>query len=248
MKRRLALSGLLALAITFVAWPAPAALRDVAVGNFYYDDATPGDGTVEATQGDQLRFTVYDGGPGTPHTVEVDELNIHSGSLAAGETYTTPPLNQPGSFRLYCKPHQNRGHVATLVVRAGTTASTPAPTTAPRPTVSGTASTTTAAPIEAPVDGGVATTVPPEAPNDGDRPEPTLAPVGRGAADPDTLAAAPVDPNSLEATLGRRPGKRGPWTRSLRMALLALIPMVAAATVAALRGRTIAPPASPPPR
>lgn len=119
------------MVFALAAWPASAALREVAVGNFYFNDATAGDGIVEATQGDQLRLTVYDGGPGTPPTVDVDALGIHSGSLASGETFTTPPLDKPGTYTLYCKPHVNRGHTATLIVRASATVTTKPATTVP---------------------------------------------------------------------------------------------------------------------
>lgn len=253
MIRRFIFGGVLASVLAIlVAGPSAAALREVAVGNFYYDDATAGDGTVEAMQGDQLRFTVYDGGPGTPHTVEVDELNIRSGSLAAGETFTTPPLNQPGSYRLYCKPHQNRGHTATLIVRASATATTSVATTAPRSGGSGAtvASSTTAAsaPPETNADGSPASSVPADADSLDDGTASTLAPVGRGEADPDALEDAPADPDSLQAALGRRPARKGPWTRSVRLALLALIPMVAAAVVAAGRSRASTTEGSPPPR
>lgn len=116
-----------------------AALSDVRLGNFYYEDASVGDGKIEINQGDQIRFIAEDNGPGTPHTVEIDELGIHSGGLSTGETYTTPVINQAGTFDLYCKFHENRGHLTTLVVRARSTATSttkaPAPTsTAPAPT------------------------------------------------------------------------------------------------------------------
>jgi len=236
---------LVAAATGTAAFPAAAALREVAVGNFYYDDATPGDGMVEADQGDQLRFTVYDGGPGTPHTVEVDELGIHSGSLAAGETFTTPALDTPGTYTLYCQPHQNRGHRATLVVRAGSTATTSAPSTA-APT---TGAPTTAAPSGSPTTAGsdsstagpASTAVVPGGPAPGDDTSAaattsTLAPVGRGEADERAITARPVDPDSLEAALGRPAARKGPWTRSIRLALLVLMPMLAAAAIAATRG------------
>lgn len=253
MIRRVIFGGVLASVLAIlVAGPSAAALREVAVRNFYFDDATAGDGTVEAMQGDQLRFTVYDGGPGTPHTVEVDELNIHSGSLAAGETFTTPPLNQPGTYRLYCKPHQNRGHTATLIVRANSTATTSVATTAPRSGgSSGTVTTSTTAastPSATNADGSPASSVPADADSPGDGTDSTLAPLGRGEADPDALEDAPADPDSLQAALGRRPARKGPWTRSVRLALLVLIPMVAASIVAARRSRASTADTTPPSR
>lgn len=261
--------GLACVGVLVVAGPVAAALREVRVGNFYYDDATPGDGTVEIDQGDQLRFTVLDGGPGTPHTVDIDELGIHSGSLASGETYTTPPIDRPGTYLLYCTPHQNRGHQATLIVRSSSTATTSAPTTAPAttsppatsaPTTSPSGSPTTAPPgASTPGGGSTATTDPDATTADGateataDQGDPTtgaptddattdtLAPVGRGDADDDVLAAAPVDPDSLQAAIGRPPAQKGPWTRSLRLGLIVFLLMAAAAGAAVLRGRRLAP-------
>jgi plastocyanin len=148
MNRRLAL----ALALPLLAMsagavfsvPAAASLRQIAVGNFYFDDETVGDGTVVAQVGDQLRFSVLDGGPGTPHTVDVDELGIHSGSLGSGETFTTPPISKAGTFVLYCKPHDQRGHKATLVVGGTsiTTATTVSSTTTTAPGTSTTSKPT----------------------------------------------------------------------------------------------------------
>lgn len=274
MRRRHLAFAASAIAVGFASPPADASLREVAVGNFYFEDSTTGDGRVEAVQGDQLRFTVYDGGPGTPHTVEVDELGIHSGSLASGETYTTPPLSTPGTFVLYCRPHVNRGHRAELVVRAsstGTTTTRPAttspPTTTTAPTGGGSATTATttratATTTAAGAPTGSATTAssasatpdaadPPAAVEPGST-ETTLVPVGRGEADAEDLSR-PVDPDSLAVALGRPAARRGPWTRSVRLAVLALVAMVAAAVLAAVRGRRLsasevgAPAASPPP-
>jgi plastocyanin len=103
----------------------------IRVGSFYFEDATQGDGRIVANVGDRLRFVVEDNGNGTPHSVEVDELGIHSGSLAKGDVYTTPQLSRPGSFLLYCRLHIKRGHKTTLVVVGST--QTPAPTRAPTP-------------------------------------------------------------------------------------------------------------------
>lgn len=260
----LLLVGAIALAL-LLARPALAAVREVTVGNFYYDDATPGDGTVEATQGDQLRFTILDGGPGTPHTVDIDEFGIHSGSLAAGETYTTPPLDRPGTYTLYCKPHQNRGHKATLIIRAATTSTTAttAPATTSPPTTSaptattapsgGGTNTTSAPPAGSPSIGGTsgatsapttvasAESIPEAAPSEtaAGTTDTTLAPVGRGEADEAALANAPVNPDSLQAAIGRPPARKGTWTRSVRLGLLVLLAMTAAAGAALLRGRRL---------
>lgn len=259
MKRRAAF-GLLfvaALASVLVATPsAQSAVRDVKVGNFYFDDASPGDGIVEALQGDQLRFTVLDGGPGTPHTVEIDELGIHSGSLAAGETFTTPPLNRAGTYSLYCKPHQNRGHKATLVIREATAPTSapatsqpaPPPTTTPRTGQTNTTSPATSAPASAGSAGSTSTTAPgTSAPANDETPgaangpvdstATTLAPVGRGEADDATLATAPVEPGSLQTIIGRPPGRKGAWTRSVRFGFILLVPMSLLAAGALIRGR-----------
>ena len=257
MSKRTALAGaaiILLLGLAAVV-PAAASLRQVTVGNFYYDDDTPGDGRVDADQGDQLRFVVQDGGPGTPHTVEVDELGVHSGSLAAGETFTTPPLDKPGTYRLYCKPHDQRGHVATLVVRGSSTATTsapppttaaPAPTTPPTTAAPAGGSPTTTAPV-----GSVTTspttatstspTPPPPAADGGTLPsdavtETTLAPVGRGDATAAELERTAPD-DSLEVALGRKAARPGPWTRSVRLGLVVLVPMLAAAAFVILRLR-----------
>lgn len=294
MTRRLALPLLAVTAAAVVAVPAVASLRQIAVGNFYFEDETVGDGKVEVQVGDQLRFSVLDGGPGTPHTVDVDELGIHSGSLAAGETFTTPPIDRAGTFILYCKPHDQRGHKTTLVVTgtsttpttaAPTTTTTTAPTpiTAPKPTTttkppatptttttraggarpsSPTAAppaTTTTGPTTTSSDGGATTSLaaaaePPaestttggtaaEAADDTSASGPAtgetaLAPVGRGTVD-DLAGAAP---GSLDELLNRRlRGRDGPWTRSIRLAIAALVPMAIAAGVALRRWPRVPP-------
>jgi hypothetical protein len=297
MKRRFALPLLVAAASTLWSVPAGASLRQIAVGNFYFEDETVGDGEVEAQVGDQLRFTVLDGGPGTPHTVDIDELGVHSGSLAAGETFTTPVIGKAGTFLLYCKPHDQRGHKTTLVVTgtavttattappatsttAPTTTTTAKPTTTTKPpaTTATTASaptssptttttarpTTTTAPTTtssagggaAPVPGdpgSASTTIGADAGSEPAAGDPasgtdtgvaTLSPVGRGTVD---LASGPV-PGSLDELLNRRPGSRnGPWTRSIHLALAALLPMSLAAGVA-LRRWPGTPPEPEPPR
>jgi hypothetical protein len=299
MKRRFALPLLVAAAGAVFSVPAGASLRQIAVGNFYFEDETVGDGKVDAQVGDQLRFNVLDGGPGTPHTVDVDELGIHSGSLASGETFTTPPIGKAGTFILYCKPHDQRGHTTTLVVSgtsiitpttappattttAPTTTTTAKPTTttkppatmiatvsaggasssAPTTTTTARPTTTTAPTTTSSVEGGTA-----PAPGDpaaastttsaGTGSEPAtgdpaggsdtggtaLAPVGRGTVD---LASGPV-PGSLDELLNRRlRGRTGPWTRSIRLALAALLPMALAAAVALRRWPGPPPEAGPP--
>lgn len=289
MKHRFVILPLLVVAAgAVVSVPAGAALRQIAVGNFYFEDETVDDGKIEAQVGDQLRFNVLDGGPGTPHTVDVDELGIHSGSLAAGETFTTPPIGKAGTFILYCKPHDQRGHKTTLIVSGtsittpttappattttaptttttakpttttkppattattisagGAPSSSPTTTTTARPTTT-TAPTTTSSPgggtAPAPGDAGPASTTTSAGtgsePAVGDPAGGTdaggtaLAPVGRGTVD---LTASPV-PGSLDELLNRRLRSRdGPWTRSIRLALAALLPMALAAGVALRR-------------
>ncbi|HET9444087.1 MAG TPA: hypothetical protein VFO65_12235 [Acidimicrobiales bacterium] len=263
VRMALAATGAMATGLALLAAPAWAALTQVSVGNFYFDDASAGDGVVAVPVGDQVRFVVMDGGPGTPHTVEVDELGIHSGALSAGETFTTPPLDRPGTYRLYCKPHDKRGHVATLVVGDGVPPVTAPPATAPPATVppapattaAPTATTapaaapaTTAAPVTtaapartAPAEGSSAPVPPTAAPMPQATPEPgapgtaagagevdgTVVPVGRGEATAGELAATPAPPGSLESLLGRRPAPAGPWTRSVRVGFVLLVPMTA---------------------
>ena len=142
MKRRLA-AGVVAILAGAVGWAAVAgaAVSEVRVGNFYFEDASAGDSEIVIAAGDQLRFIVVDSGPGTPHTVNIDEFGVHSGNLAKGETYTTGALTTPGADALYCDLHRNRGHETTLIILPGaTTTTTAAPTTT---TI--TASTTTGA-------------------------------------------------------------------------------------------------------
>jgi plastocyanin len=131
--RRFIIGALVAVPVTATVGTAisSAAVRTVDVGNFYFDDSTPGDGVVSVQAGDQITFRVLDSGPGTPHHVDIDAFNIHSGGLSAGETFTTPALNTPGTYVLYCNLHLNRGHKTTLVVGGS---ATPTPTATPVPT------------------------------------------------------------------------------------------------------------------
>ena len=124
--------------IVFPMLPASAAVIEVRVGSFYFEDSTVGDGVVTARVGDQLRFVFEDNGS---HTAEVDELGISTGTLSKGAVFVTDPLTRPGTYTLYCRPHRRRGHVTTLVVLgdAATTTTTTTTTT----TVSTTATTAT---------------------------------------------------------------------------------------------------------
>lgn len=248
-RHRILIAGLVALGAFASARSAQAALSEVHLGNFYYEDATVGDGKIEIRQGDQIRFTADDNGPGTPHTVEVDALGIHSGGLSTGQTYTTPPIQQAGTFKLYCKFHENKGHVTTLVVLANgsaTTTTTTAPTTTTTVAKATSTTTTGATTASASSSGSTATgagtdTTTSVAPGDATATtvtgiaaatDTTLAPTGLGQASVETLNAIPVDPRSLEAVLGHPPATRGPWTRSVRMALLGLLPLLGAAALA----------------
>ncbi|HZN16004.1 MAG TPA: hypothetical protein VFB78_17180 [Acidimicrobiales bacterium] len=238
--------------LVVVTGPARAALREVRVGNFYYEDSTVDDGKVEATVGDQLKFVVQDGGPGTPHTVEVDELNIHSGSIGSGKTYTTPPLQTAGTFKLYCKPHEAKGHKTTLIVyNAGepipfpTTTAPAAATPSTTRAVAGPATTVPKSAVQTTptvkAGAGVTTTTAgsaaPGAAGPANLATSDTVASGTGEASADELANAPIVPGSLESVLGRRPASRGPWTRSVRMALAALPPMLLAAAFAVRRLR-----------
>lgn len=247
-RRAVVAAGLVAVGGVVFGGTALAALRGVHVGSNYFEDATVGDGKIEIRQGDQLRFITDDNGTGgKPHTAEVDELGIHSGFLATGETYTTPPIQQVGSFKLYCSFHEAAGHKTTLVVlSSGTATTTTAAPTTTRGTspataggaTGGSSSGATAAggtgPVTAPSidEAGSTGTVTTDT---GGATDATLAPTGLGRASDEDIDAAPVDPRSLEAILGRPPATQGPWTRSVRMALFGLIPLLGAVAVALAR-------------
>lgn len=243
----------------------------VHVGNFYYEDASVGDGKVEATIGDQITFIFDDNGPGTPHTATVDGL-FDSGNILAGKTWTTPPLAKAGTFRLYCRNHQAKGHVTTLLIYqtdgslpgASTTTTAAPATTAPPDTTTTTAggsaagavttttvaasktTTTVARTTTTTAPPGASTTAPPSAlsapppPPPSDGAEGTASsdtiPSGSGTASVDQQAAAPIRPNSLRGLLRRKP-PAGPWTRSIRLALAALAPMLLIGGVAVSRFR-----------
>jgi plastocyanin len=144
MRRRLA-AGVVAILAGVMGWTAVAGAvaSDVRMGNFYFEDASVGDGQIVITAGDQLRFIVEDSGPGTPHTVDIDEFGVHSGNLAKGETYTTAALTTPGTYALYCDLHRNRGHETTLIILPGAATTTTAPPTTTTITASTTTTTTT---------------------------------------------------------------------------------------------------------
>jgi plastocyanin len=201
------------------------------VGNYYFEDDATGDRTkLVVDVGDQITFTVRQGAA-TPHTVEVDELDIHSPDLRIGQTYTTPPLDTAGNFKLYCRRHEERGHHARLIVRAAATPA-PKPKATPHPTTSPIATRTPAATARA-----AASTSPSPTPTRSPSPSATLAPVGVGTAPPGSLASRTPDPDSLEGLTGVRRSNEVPWTRAVRWLLIASVPILAAAVFAVARNR-----------
>jgi plastocyanin len=243
---------LCAAAAALLAWPVPAgaaAERPGVVGNFYFRIDEPGAEQNElfVDQGDRIRFRIGEWSP-PAHTVTSDDLGFDSGDLFPTDTYLTPPLNTPGTYRLYCRPHADRGHVAALVVRATAARATAAPVTpAPRAAVAQAA--------RAP-----ASSAPPAAPGDAS-PAPTPAPAGS----PPPAATAPVmKPTEQEAAevaaiLASAAEDQEPWTRALKLFFPGLGAVVAAAgfavrrdskqrrlaEVAAIAGSVIVPPPRP---
>jgi hypothetical protein len=228
--------------IVLTAGPATAATRQVSSGNYYFQDGTTGSRMqIVVKKGDQLVVTIAQAPVADflgAHTVDVDEMNIHSEDLALGQTFTTPPLNKTGNFLLYCDNHRDRGHTTRLIVQAPAASATPKPTGA-----SGPASThgdligssqdpvpLTADPIPLP-----ALTAPPLIVA-----QPTLAPVGVGQADEIQLEAAGVDPDSLEGLIGRNLGGNQPWTRALWFTLIAAVAVIGVAIGAVVRGARLA--------
>ncbi len=197
---------------------------------YYFNDSTPGDNKVTVNPGDKITFVVDDNGGNQAHTVEVDAFGWHSGSLAKGGTYTVTVPNQPGEYTLYCKPHRQRGHVGTLVVLGDPVTTTTATTTTT--IAAGETITTTIAAGETTMTVAVdtTTTMP------GNAPEHSNA-GGKNATTTTTttaLLAAAEEPGSdvtaLEVDLE-------PWTRSVRLALLGLLPVAALALAAGLMQR-----------
>jgi plastocyanin len=204
-----------------IALPAFAALREVDVGNYYFEDVATGNRKViTVNQGDQIRFTVRQS-TYPPHDVVIDGYgkDYESGQLLLLETFTTPPLNKPGTFALYCRAHRRRGHEAKLVVKS--TAPSPTPSSSPKkkstakpagsssPRSTPTASTSAAPHAVAPSPGS----------------SPSFAPAGVGVATDRRLASP--DSNSLAGILGRDIGGGEPWTTAVWTWLLALIPIAA---------------------
>ena len=211
---------------------ASAALHEVSVGNYYYeDDATGARDPLIVKRGDQIRFTIREADV-PPHSVNIDAYNVRSGDLLLFETYTTPPLDELGTFTIYCRAHRDRGHITTLIVE-GKQKKEPAPEPEPEPEeptteptrVSGDERETTVAAETQRSSGGKERN---KKKRTGDEQE--VAPVGRGVST-DQRRAAP-NPDSLEGILGRRLAADGPWTRSIGLAGLAAIPIVGAAAFA----------------
>lgn len=236
-----------AVVLVLTAAPAMAATRQVSSGNYYFQDGTTGSRMqIVVKKGDQLVVTIAQAPVADflgAHTVDVDEMNIHSGDLALGQTFTTPPLNKVGNFLLFCDRHRNMGHTSRLIVQAPAAKATPTSTDAagPAPAVGGTTVggrepvPLTADPIPLP-----ALTAPPLAVA-----LPTLAPVGVGEADDVQLKAAGVDPDSLEGLIGRNVGGDQPWTRALWFLIIATVPVLAVAIATVVRARRLAAAAAP---
>jgi plastocyanin len=219
-----------------------AATPTVHVGSYYFEDATVGDGQVVASTGDRLRFVFDDSGSGgRRHTATVAEIpGFDSGAQPKGATWTSPVLTQPGTYRLFCRVHQNapNNHFTTLVVTGP--AITPAPTSAaPKPTPGPTPASASPGSSPAATTGTSAT--PPgggaspdseasASPPDGSA---TAAPSeAPGASDPGGIAS-PAPSGSAADGPGSDPGP-GPttWLRSLLVGLLAAVPIAAAGIAA----------------
>lgn len=249
MRAKLALlwTALLTGVVALTGSVALASQVSVAVGSFYFEDSTVGDGKIVVNQGDRITF-VFQGN--AQHTATVNGM-FDSQRKGGGDTYTTGTLTTAGTFSLYCGVHGAARHSSTLIIKSTSTASaTPAPqpsatnaaTTAPStPAGSGGSSArpgggsqTSAAPASStttsPAPGAKATnnTTTAEASTS---PKPGATNHAGGAPS----VAVPVIPGSLPDLLGRQPAARGVWTRSVRQALLLLLPLSAAAAWA-IRG------------
>jgi plastocyanin len=216
--------------------PAAASLHEVTVANYYFqDDTTGARKTITVDQGDQIRFTVRQAAY-PPHSVVIDEYGIDSGYLLLFDTYTTPPLNKPGTFLLYCRAHRARGHYATLVVKAKPGPGSPAP--GPVPGASG-AHVGGAKKPGSPVAGASTPAKPGSKPTAvGSTPGATAEPVvpsGVGTSS-DRRRATP-DASSLAGVLGRSFGGDVPWTSALWLSLIAGVGVAAVAGLAISRER-----------
>ncbi len=230
--KRIAIAGaLIALAVPFTA---SAALHEVSVGNYYYEhDETGARDPLVAKQGDQIRFTIREADV-PPHSVNIDEYGIRSGDLLLFETYTTPPLDQPGTFTLYCRAHRDKGHITTLIVEEKKTkpASEPPPEEEqpPPPEEEEVSSEETGSKVAGETERSSGGKQRRKAKRSNEEDAAAVAPTGRGVAT--DQRRAPPEPDSLEAILGRRVAAEGPWTRSVGLALLAALPIAGAAAFA----------------
>jgi plastocyanin len=80
-----------------------------AFDNYFVPDS------VRAPLGATVKFIVINMGR-VAHTFDIDELGIHSGPIAPGSKYESPPINltKPGRFVFYCRYHY--GMIGTLEV------------------------------------------------------------------------------------------------------------------------------------
>ena len=232
---RVFVAGLLVLLVPI---PAEARRREVSVGNYWFeDDETGARNQLVVDEGDQIRFTIREAAY-PPHSVVIDEYGLDSGYLVLFQTYTTPPLEKPGRFELYCRAHRDRGHRATLIVKARASSapspggSAPAPPQKKKPAQTTEATPSADAPTEGP---SPAVTAPTAAQPVQPTPGGTLAPVGVGEAT--DRRRPPPDPDSLAGLLGRRFGGDAPWTTAVWLALIAMVPIGAAAVYAIRRER-----------
>ncbi len=184
--------------------PARAETRQASVGNYWFEDDATGDRTsIVVNQGDQLTFTIREG-IYPPHTVDVDELDIHSPDLLLGATYTTPPLKTLGTFKLYCRPHEQRGHVTTLAVRA-TTPTTSAPQPEPQPESQASTPTTTGAGQPPVVEGSQPAPPAPEPATPAPQPASPVPPATPAPQTTPVPHAAVPDPKSATVALQAAP-------------------------------------------
>lgn len=250
MKR--AVAGLAILVwMTMLAGVVLAATRTVHVGynvTYYFEDATVGDGVVEAKTGDRLSFVFDDSGTGGKrHSAVVTELGIDSGPQPKGATWTSAVLTTPGTYRLFCRFHQAapNNHWTTLIVTGA--ALTPPPAVTPKPTVAPTStprSTASPAPSKATSSaspgastGASAAASTPGASAPSGSPSDSAAPGDSAAIDDSSASPGPdasTDTGLDGSAVGNGPGGPSPttWLRSVQVGLLAILPILAAGWVA----------------
>lgn len=228
MRVWMSVAGAGVLAALSLGGSAAAATVSVSVGNYFFEDASVGDGRITARVGDQLTFTVV-GGSG--HTVTVDALGIDSGQLPLGATFVTPVLGTPGTYTLYCRPHVERNHRTTLVV-VGSAATTTVPaTTAPPVTVAPTTTVIGSTTVPGAAAPGATTTSVAEVGVSGTTPDGgTTATEGGGSVPGATVGDGDLLPVGVTAPDGT------PWLRSVWVALAALVVMVGVVTAAVAVG------------